>query len=236
MKKLNHFFTLIELLVVIAIIAILASMLLPALGKARETARSIKCVAQQGQIMKVFILYADDNKDFCVRCYDAAGGWNQKLFLYTKNRAVWFCPSGLGHRLSDPTYLVNGFDKNMDIGLNCTGNGDDKYGFQFPSGKSGAKYSSIRKPTLLHVTGDSVSGNGKVYTPSNGTWYGYSSAQSLWFSGGSAALAFIARHTGKVNFSYADGHAAASQASVAQRSLSNMYSENYQDEWFAVRP
>ena len=54
-------FTLIELLVVVAIIGILASLLLPALGKARKSAKRIRCVSQLKQLSIALYNYTDDN-------------------------------------------------------------------------------------------------------------------------------------------------------------------------------
>jgi prepilin-type N-terminal cleavage/methylation domain-containing protein len=61
--KSNIAFTLIELLVVIAIIAVLAALLLPVIGKARESGRRAACINNQRQLILTWMVYADDHND-----------------------------------------------------------------------------------------------------------------------------------------------------------------------------
>ncbi len=115
MKKVLQF-TLIELLVVIAIIAILAAMLLPALSKAREKARSSACVANAKQLALAHVQYYMDNDDIMVFqvnmptrvAFENYSGtfpttwgvplyqWQSGIYTYVGEDKIFLCPASKG--------------------------------------------------------------------------------------------------------------------------------------------
>jgi prepilin-type N-terminal cleavage/methylation domain-containing protein/prepilin-type processing-associated H-X9-DG protein len=164
--RLSSGFTLIELLVVIAIIAILASMLLPALARAKERAKGIRCVNNSRQLGLAFLLYAEDNAEHLPDLYTKAwmgtdvepgGDWwfqtlskGKYLTANTVSNDVWRCPAVL--------------DKDIQIifGARWEGYGPVestiiRYAFQSPGGIGrwgSRRLTEITRPTQLWLMGD----------------------------------------------------------------------------------
>ena len=123
-------FTLIELLVVIAIIAILASMLLPALGRARDQAKSTQCINVLKQMGTGIAFYVNDYDGVYIPASYSSSSWDQgswplKLVQYLEpgNAGNWSkvmkCPCGIIRAGLPSTPIYSGGSTWGIYGMNC---------------------------------------------------------------------------------------------------------------------
>jgi len=229
-------FTLIELLVVIAIIAILASMLLPALGKARDRARSTACVSNQKQIGSAYLSYANDYADFMPFACPGVGNswktWWQSVCPYLGYQNVTLTTGPEPKVLQCPAknnYLTKG-SSNLPAGCTLPAAQKERYrtnyGFNVNCSRSGDggtnTYEKIVKLTQMRRTSEAVVLTDITALDNTGTSEsdGYTYITD-WASGAPAIRSVDPRHSDGMNVGYFDGHVGAARVMSITGSLYN---------------
>jgi prepilin-type N-terminal cleavage/methylation domain-containing protein/prepilin-type processing-associated H-X9-DG protein len=227
-RQVRAAFTLIELLVVIAIIAILAAMLLPSLGRARETAKRASCLSNERQIGMALAVYAADYNNYFPPMAKAWNSWATPYWYnylesslprgklhhtdpYTGevniNNAVFFCPS---EPRNQPSMV--------DYGMNFTTLMDTNWGDAFYP----LSLNRISSPSNLISVGDSRQPH--PVTGLCGSWY---INRGDFLAGKVAAdgtcVPAPARHANGMNFLFLDGHVQYMQVDGAIRSTFAKY-------------
>ena len=229
MKKIQKF-TLIELLVVIAIIAILAGMLLPALSRARETAKKSNCLSNMKQLATATLMYAGDSDDFMpisnvtIPNVPNLGfaSWKGQIMPYTSKNVpavtsqnfrkmfssgVFRCPNWLPESMQ-----VSGVAAYLDPNTGSAAQSGGGYGYNYGNGKGAVfPYLGYKSSSTLYATK-----SGNINRPSETFVIGESS--DIMSNANQAVLVYSTsqnwidgRHDNRTSMpiAWADGHAAA---------------------------
>ena len=202
----NKSFTLIELLVVIAIIAILASMLMPALSKARASSKAADCISKLKQLGTYTVIYSDENGGFIIPALVKKWGSNYTWAWYLRTRMnvdwkLFWCPgdppptTSRGHIPNDlinmSDYIRYGFNQNASPYSNDANFSPTLW-----------KTSHIRRPSsFIHVMDRR---NAHAFSPKpriGNPFFAYNNLEK------NTSFPVLQWHGGSVSFLHFDGHA-----------------------------
>jgi len=225
-------FTLVELLVVVAIIALLISILLPALQKAKEYARITVCLSNLKSLGLTFSQYAAENNDWYPASW-ACGGinysdddyepeymWDTILRPYYDDINMIHCPSDTIPRESyyqkAPVPEDKRYPRSYGMNVNVSGKGPShvSYCAGSPWPADVHKITEVTNPTDTLLLGDMWDSNYGLTYPGADAYYHYSpnvygDYQGSWMSGNALGRTptFYHRRKDTADFLFCDGHA-----------------------------
>lgn len=190
-------FTLIELLVVIAIIAILASMLLPSLNKAREAAKKIKCAGQLKTLGTYLSMYTQENDGWV---HEYATPTTVKYWCDTSN-SLSYCRRYLGMKYQAYKNPGNMLDCPTERGGTIAGIAGwtyVNYGYNVEPWYFKPKVTMLKKPSVRAAYADCVNAMGITGWNARGygsDWANREDYRGVWWGhGGGANIAFFDGH------------------------------------------